>query len=51
MGGDIVFGIDLREVFIVLENDSDMEVIVVIGEIGGLGELDVVEWYYFDLFF
>lgn len=44
VGGDIVPGTDLREAFTVLENDSDTEAIAVIGEIGGLGELDAAEW-------
>lgn len=51
VGGDIVPGTDLREALTVLENDSDTEAIALIGEIGGLGELDAAEWYYSDLFF
>ncbi|KAK0729418.1 succinyl-CoA synthetase-like protein [Apiosordaria backusii] len=45
VGGDIVPGTDLREALTVLENDTDTEAIALIGEIGGLGELDAAEWY------
>ncbi|KAK4197744.1 putative mitochondrial succinyl-CoA ligase subunit alpha precursor [Triangularia verruculosa] len=44
VGGDIVPGTDLREALSVLENDSNTEAIALIGEIGGLGELDAAEW-------
>lgn len=44
VGGDIVAGTDMREALSVLEHDDDTEAIVLIGEIGGFGEIDAAEW-------
>jgi len=44
VGGDILAGTDLREALEVLLLDDETEGIVLIGEIGGIGELDAAEW-------
>lgn len=44
VGGDIVHGTDLREALSVLETDEDTGAIVLIGEVGGMGEIEAAEW-------
>jgi succinyl-CoA synthetase alpha subunit len=45
VGGDIVPGTDIRDGLAVLEKDPDTDAIVLIGEIGGMGELEAADWY------
>ncbi|GAB1311158.1 Putative ATP-grasp subdomain 2 [Madurella fahalii] len=50
VGGDILPGTDLREALAVLEHDPDTDAIALIGEIGGVGEIEAADWvreYYF----
>jgi succinyl-CoA synthetase alpha subunit len=44
VGGDLVAGTDLREALAVLAEDADTDAIIMIGEIGGSGELEAAEW-------
>lgn len=45
VGGDILPGTDLREALAVLEHDPDTDAIALIGEIGGIGEIEAADWY------
>lgn len=44
VGGDALAGTNLREALEVVWEDRDTEGIIVIGEVGGDGELEVVEF-------
>ncbi|EAA34834.2 hypothetical protein GE21DRAFT_1031 [Neurospora crassa] len=44
VGGDMVPGTDMVEALSVLEKDPDTEAIALIGEIGGMGELEAAAW-------
>lgn len=44
VGGDMVPGTDMVEALSVLEQDPDTEAIALIGEIGGMGELEAAAW-------
>lgn len=44
VGGDALAGTNLREALEVVWEDQDTEGIIVIGEVGGDGELEVVEF-------
>ncbi|KAK3952261.1 succinyl-CoA synthetase-like protein [Pseudoneurospora amorphoporcata] len=44
VGGDMAPGTDLIEALSVLEKDPDTEAIALIGEIGGMGELEAAAW-------
>ena len=45
IGGDPVAGTTFIEALELLMNDPETEAIVMIGEIGGRGEIDAAEWY------
>ena len=44
IGGDPIIGTDMRMVLELFENDPDTKGIVMIGEIGGLMEVEAAEW-------
>ena len=44
IGGDPIIGTDMKSALELFENDSDTKGIVMIGEIGGLMEVEAAEW-------
>ena len=44
VGGDICPGTDLTEALSVLEHDDDTQAIALVGEIGGISELEAAAW-------
>lgn len=44
IGGDLINGLKYIDVMKMFNDDLDMDVVVMIGEIGGLDEVNVVEW-------
>ncbi|WP_185855498.1 succinate--CoA ligase subunit alpha [Blattabacterium cuenoti] len=44
IGGDAILGSDMKEIVKLFFNDSETECIVMIGEIGGQLEIEVVKW-------
>ncbi|PLB43820.1 putative succinyl-CoA synthetase subunit alpha [Aspergillus steynii IBT 23096] len=44
MGGDVLAGTNFVDALKIFENDPDTEGIILVGEIGGMAEIDAAEW-------